>query len=147
MITHETVCISLWSSQRQGSKNKPSLLRLFGKKNKESICFTSESCYNQPLALQTASQSNKSVAPLLPGPASSGVRQRSAAGWSEALWMSPGSPKLSPSDTRWALLLKALLAHKAPFCKSGKDSPYLSDATLAWQADRIICKLEKGASP
>ena len=31
MITHETVCISLWSGQRQRSKNKPSLLRLFGK--------------------------------------------------------------------------------------------------------------------
>lgn len=49
--------------------------------------------------------------------------------------MSPGSAKLPLSAARWDLLRSTLLAYKAPLCKLEKDSPYLSDATLAWQAE------------
>ena len=43
-----------------------------------------------------------------------------------------------PQKKDWDLLLRALLAHKSPLCKSEKASPHRSDVILAWQADRAF---------
>lgn len=66
----------------------------------------------------------------------SGTYRQPVLGQGEAVSLSPGSLSSHPWRHDWDRLLGALLTHKAPLCKLEKGSPYLSDATLAWQADR-----------
>lgn len=147
MITHETVCISLWSGQQQRPKSKPSLLRLFGKETRKAFVLPLGAITTSPHSPNGLSVL-KPVALLLPGASSestdslgrSGVRPPEP-------WLPRGSlPQRHGCD----LLLRALPALKPSspqgnFVQIRKRQPLSFSSSSGLAGRQSLCKLEKGA--